>query len=97
MRSLNAQPGVARVLVVPASSVSELAVLPEAVRRSIGQSASDKGVGVYVRREGGAPLIVVALRKDDFTGLESSFGAIASLPELREGFVATRVEAANLE
>lgn len=97
MGSLNSQPGVAMVVIVPASSVSELTVLPEAVRHSIGQVASEKGVGVYVRREGSAPLIVVALRRDDITGLEGSFSAIAGLKELREGFVATSVGAPNLE
>lgn len=90
--NLNAQSGVARVMLVPAASVARIDMMPESARTLLEKSVKTRGAAIYVSRKSGEPpLVVIALANSNAETLESAYAALAAAPELREGEIAVNV------
>jgi hypothetical protein len=94
LANLNAQPGVARVTLIPTASLEQAQFLSGAARASLTEQSLRSGAALFViRNSGEPPLIVVALARHDDATVERALAALAKATELREGAIA--IETAN--
>jgi hypothetical protein len=89
LRSLRAQSGVARLVVVPGSLVGRMEFLPQSARESLIGGMGAGGAAIHVHRPSGEPpLVVIALAGSTPEILDRAFTALAKAEELSEGPIA---------
>jgi hypothetical protein len=87
--NLNAQPGVARVAVISATSIAKAEFLSTSVRANLNERSARAGAALYVvRKAGEPPLVVIALTQANDATVDRAFATLAKTDELREGAIA---------